>query len=93
MGSNFGGYPSWSAAQAPDEFHLLCMLSNIGIISPKKSLTAEEISEHTRMEVYRVKKLIPKLVQNGYIEISKTEFVDKYYVTAEGIRKVLSMYS
>lgn len=93
MGSNFGGYPPWSDARASEEFHLLCMLSNIGVIHPKKSLSAEEISEYTRMEVSTVKKLLPKLVQNGYIEISKTEFVNKYYVTAEGIRKVLSMYS
>lgn len=93
MGSNFGGYPSWSAAQAPVEFHLLCMLSNIGVIGLKKSLTADEISEHTRMEVSTVKKLLPKLIQNGYIEISEIESVNKYFVTAAGIRKVLSMYS
>ncbi len=85
------GHPSGFAV--PEEFNLLCMLFNMGVIAPERSLTAKEISERIRMEVSAVEGFLPKLIQEGYVMVSKTDFADKYYVTPEGIRKVLSMYS
>jgi DNA-binding MarR family transcriptional regulator len=69
------------------------MLSNIGVITPDKSLTIEELSERTRVEISVIQKLLSKLVQEGYVEVSTIEFTEKYYLTLNGIRKVLSTYS
>lgn len=92
MDSNFHrGYPS--RFSLTDEFNLLCMLSNIGVTTPEKSLTTEEISEHTRMDTHLIEKLLPKLIQDGYITILQSDFSEKYYLTLNGIRKVLSTYS
>lgn len=88
---NLSEHPSKFAV--PEEFHLLCMLFNIGVIMPERSLTIKEISERTNMEVSAIERFLPKLIQEGYVMISKTDFTDKYYVTPGGIRKVLSIYS
>ena len=85
------GYPSRYAL--PDDFHLVCMLSNIGVTTPNRSLTFEEISERTRMEVALIEKLVPKLIRDGYVAVTKTDLKEKYYLTLNGIRKVLSTYS
>ena len=77
----------------PEEFRLLCMLSNIGITTPNKSLTTEEISERISMELSLLEKLLPKLAQDGYVKVSKMDLNEKYHVTINGIRKVLSTYS
>jgi predicted transcriptional regulator len=82
-----------SGFAVPEEFNLLCMLFNIGVITPEKSLTTKEISERTRMDVSAIESFLPKLIHEGYVMVSKTDFTDKYYVTPEGIRKVLSIYS
>lgn len=83
-------YASFSLSE---DFQLLCMLSNIGVITPAKSLTIEELSECTRIEISIIQKLLSKLVQDGYVEVSTIEFTEKYYLTLNGIRKVLSTYS
>ncbi|MCK4953034.1 MarR family transcriptional regulator [Candidatus Bathyarchaeota archaeon] len=83
----------YSSFSLSDDFQLLCMLSNIGVITPAKSLTIEELSERTRLEISVIQKLLSKLVQEGYVEVSTIEFTEKYYLTLNGIRKVLSTYS
>ncbi len=69
------------------------MLSNIGVTSPEKSLSIEEISEHIGVKVSMLEKLLPKLVQDGFVKSLQIDLIEKYYITVNGIRKVLSTYS
>ena len=77
----------------PEEFQLLCMLHNIGATIPEKSLSLPEIRDWTTMEISAVQPQLQNLMGLGYVESTQTEGVDKYHVTLDGIRKVLSMYS
>ena len=67
MSSNFNGGYAYHF-NVTEDFHLLCMLSNIGIINPQKSLTTEEISVHTMIDTSTVKRLLSKLIQEGYVK-------------------------
>jgi len=77
----------------PDEIFFLCMLHNIGAISPEKSLTIDEITRWTAMEPEKARLNIRKLIETNYIQANINAGVERYHVTADGIRKVLSMYS
>jgi DNA-binding IclR family transcriptional regulator len=77
----------------PEEFRLLCMLHNIGATTSERSLTLEQISEWTRMETSALRPCLQKLSELGYVQFIRAEGVDKYHVTLNGIRKVLSIYS
>lgn len=77
----------------PEEIHLLCTLHNIGATASEKSLTLQQISEWTRMEISALRSYLQKLTELGYVQFIKAEGVDKYHVTINGIRKVLSLYS
>ena len=77
----------------PEEFQLLCMLHNIGATTSEKSLPIEKISEWTRMEVSTVELQLRKLVELEFVQLVEAEGVNKYHVTLDGIRKVLSTYS
>jgi len=45
------------------------------------------------MEPQRVRENLEKLISTEYIQKSFREGSERYYVTINGIRKVLSMYS
>ena len=77
----------------PDEIYFLCMLHNIGASSPDKSLTLEEITRWTAMEHEKARSNIQKLIETNYVQVNSSRGVERYHVTADGIRKVLSMYS
>ena len=77
----------------PEEFQLLCMLHNIGATTSEKSLPIEKISEWTRMEISILKFQLEKLVELDFVQRVKAEGVNKYHITLDGIRKVLSTYS
>ena len=77
----------------PEEFQLLCMLHNIGATTSEKSLPIDRISEWTRMETSVVQLQLQKLVELDFVHCTKTEGIDKYHITLNGIRKVLSTYS
>ena len=77
----------------PDDICFLSLLHNIGATSPHKSLTAEEISQWAVMDHDKVIENLSKLADENYVKVHISEGVPKYYVTVEGIRKVLSIYS
>ena len=45
------------------------------------------------MEISTLSSYLQKLTELGYVQFIKAEGVDKYHVTINGIRKVLSIYS
>jgi len=77
----------------PEEFRFLCMLHNIGAISVEKALTAEEIAKWTTIEPKTVQGHLSKLSELGYVKTVKADGTDKYHVSVDGIRKVLTLYS
>ncbi len=88
--------PSSSFSSGPDmseELRLLCMLHNIGATASDRSLTLQQISEWTRMEALALQSCLHKLKEMGYVNNVQAEGIDKYHLTLDGIRKVLSIYS
>jgi len=77
----------------PEDLRLLCMLHNIGAVAPERSLTVKEISEWTTVEASMVQSYLQKFVEEGYVGHIKADDVDRYHLTLNGIRKVLSIYS
>ena len=82
-----------SGPEIPDEMRLLCMLHNIGATESGKSLTIQQISEWTKMDIPALQFHLQKLVELGYVQFIQAEGIDKYHLTLDGIRKVLSIYS
>ncbi|MBS7607490.1 MAG: hypothetical protein QW502_04810 [Candidatus Bathyarchaeia archaeon] len=77
----------------PDEIYLLCILHNIGATEPDKALTLEEIVRWTAMNPSKAEQNLNKLIEDKYVEIKENFGIKKYFITVNGIRKVLSMYS
>ncbi|MEM2610687.1 MAG: hypothetical protein QXS09_03730 [Candidatus Bathyarchaeia archaeon] len=77
----------------PDEIYLLCILHNVGATSPERALTFEEILRWTAMEPPKAEQNLNKLVESRYVEVKEVLGARKYFITVDGIRKVLSMYS
>ena len=69
------------------------MLHNIGATESSKALTIGQISEWTRMEAPELDVHLKKLIELGYAQHFRSEEKDKYHLTIDGIRKVLSLYS
>ena len=82
-----------SGPELPDELRLLCMLHNIGATASERSLTIHQISEWTRMDTPALQFHLQKLIEMGYVQFIQAEGTDKYHLTLDGIRKVLSIYS
>jgi DNA-binding IclR family transcriptional regulator len=82
-----------SGPEIPDKMRLLCMLHNIGATESGKSLTIQQISEWTRMDTPTLHFHLQKLSELGYVQFVQAEGIDKYHLTLDGIRKVLSIYS
>ena len=80
-------------AQIPEEIYFLCMLHNIGAIKPENSLSIYEISLRTAMNPLDVEENLRKLIEARYVKTFLAGKTKRYYVTVDGIRKVLSMYS
>ncbi|MEM1569884.1 MAG: hypothetical protein QXL27_02435 [Candidatus Bathyarchaeia archaeon] len=76
-----------------DEVYFLCMLHNIGMTTPEKSLTIEEISRWTAVEPSKAEENLNKLLKAKYVDVRIISGIKKYFITSDGIRKVLSMYS
>jgi DNA-binding MarR family transcriptional regulator len=77
----------------PEEFRFLAMLHNIGAITPDKALTLDEIAKWTTIDVSTVQSHLGKLIELGYIKTMKIGGNDKYHLSVDGIRKVLTFYS
>lgn len=77
----------------PGEIYMLHILHNIGATSPERALTLEEIARWTAMDPLEAEINLRKLLKDRYISVEETLGVKRYFVTADGIRKVLSMYS
>jgi DNA-binding MarR family transcriptional regulator len=81
------------ADEQPNQLRLLIMLHNIGATEASKALTINQISEWTRMDDPELKGHLQKLIELGYAQHYRSEDLDKYHLTTDGIRKVLSLYS
>ena len=79
--------------EQPNQLRLLIMLHNIGATESSKALTIGQISEWTRMEAPELDVHLKKLIELGYAQHFRSEEKDKYHLTIDGIRKVLSLYS
>ena len=79
--------------ELPEEMRLLVMLHNIGATESGKALTSQQISEWTKMDNPTLQFHFQKLIELGYVQSFHAEGIDKYHLTLDGIRKVLSMYS
>ena len=79
--------------EQPNQLRLLIMLHNIGATESSKALTIGQISEWTRMETPELEVHLKKLIELGYAQHFRSEEKDKYHLTIDGIRKVLSLYS
>ena len=77
----------------PEEIYFLCLLHNVGATSSERSLTLDEIARWTVMDAQNVKAQLEKLVNTDYVQRSFREGSERFHVTINGIRKVLSMYS
>ncbi len=77
----------------PDEIYFLCLLHNVGATSSERSLTVDEISRWTLMEPEKIRENLEKLIKNDYIHVNFSGGAERYHVSINGIRKVLSMYS
>jgi len=77
----------------PEDICFLSLLHNIGATSPRRSLTVEEISRWAAMDYQKVLEKLSRLANERYIEVHISDGIEKYYVTVNGIRKVLSIYS
>lgn len=82
-----------SGSELPDDMRLLVMLHNIGATESAKSLNGQQISEWTKMDNQTLQFHLRKLIELGYVQSFHAEGIDKYHLTLDGIRKVLSMYS
>jgi len=82
-----------ASPQLSDELRLLRMLHNVGATAQEKSLSVEEICRWTEMDSSTVQLHLTKLVEMKYVQPMKADEMDKYHVTLDGMRKVLSMYS
>jgi hypothetical protein len=77
----------------PEEIYLLCLLHNIGATNLERSLTSEEIANWSAIEPEKVRLNVQKLIEANYLQKVLVGETERYQVTANGIRKVLSMYS
>ena len=77
----------------PEDIRFLALLHNIGAISPERSLSIDEIAQWAGIDCWRVKEKLLRLKSQKYINIHINDDVEKYYLTIDGIRKVLSIYS
>jgi hypothetical protein len=77
----------------PDEIYFLCLLHNVGATSIDRSLTIDEICRWTVTEPQKVRDNLEKLISTSYVQRDLREGAERYHVTINGIRKVLSMYS
>lgn len=77
----------------PDDVYFLCMLHNIGTTRPDRSLTLEEIARWTALDPNKVRESLQKLIETNYVQAILSNGIERYHVTVNGIRKVLSMYS
>jgi len=88
-GHSFRSYPE----EQPNQLRLLIMLHNIGATEAQKALTINQISEWTRMDTPELQEHLQKLIELGYAQHFRCDDADKYHLTIDGIRKVLSLYS
>jgi hypothetical protein len=76
-----------------DEIFFLCLLHNTGVTNLDRSLTLEEAANWSSMESDKARGNLDKLIEENYVQKVFIEGVEKYHLTANGIRKVLSIYS
>lgn len=88
-----GPPPPSGGPEVPEDFHLLCVMHNLGATAAEKALSLAEISERVRMEPSAMRLHLSRLVGSGYILSTRVEETERFHLTANGILKVLTMYS
>ncbi len=76
-----------------DPLHILCAMHNMGLISEDRSMTVEEIANRIHLPPQEVRKRLEELLEMGYVHLKKEGPIEKYYLSPEGILKVLSLYT
>ena len=79
--------------EIPDDIRFLTLLHNIGAISPERSLSIEEISRWAAINPHEIREKLLRLSSKKYVDFCINGNVRRYYVTVDGMRKVLSTYS
>ena len=79
--------------EQPNQLRLLIMLHNIGATEASKALAIDQISDWTRMDAPELETHLKNLINLGYVQSFRSDETDKYHLTVDGIRKVLSLYS
>lgn len=79
--------------EQPNQLRLLIMLHNIGATESSKALTIQQISEWTRMDISELQEHLQELIRLGYAHSFRSGDVDRFHLSIDGIRKVLSLYS
>ena len=82
-----------SVNEFPEDIRFLALLHNIGAVSPERSLSIEEIVRWAGIDHWKVKEKLLKLKSERYVDTHVSDDIEKYYLTIDGIRKVLSIYS
>ncbi len=77
----------------PDDVYLLYIMHNVGAINSNRALSIKEISRWASMEEQGVEENLKRLMENGYAEVNMDSGTKKYFITVDGIRKILSIYS
>jgi hypothetical protein len=76
-----------------EEIGLLCLLHNIGATRVHRSLTTQEIANLALVNLQQAAFNLEKLVEADYLQDTIIDGTQRYHLTPNGIRKVLSMYS
>jgi len=79
--------------EIPEDIRFLTLLHNIGAISPERSLSIEEISRWAAVNPHEIREKLLRLSSKKYVDFCINGNVRRYYVTVDGMRKVLSTYS
>jgi len=79
--------------EIPEDIRFLTLLHNIGAISPERSLSIEEISRWAAINPHEIREKLLRLSSKKYVDFCINGNVRRYYVTVDGMRKVLSTYS
>ena len=72
---------------------ILSAMHNMGLLNEERAMTAEEIANRTGLPVEVVRKRIKELSEMGYVKKVEREGTELYYLSPEGILRVLSLYT
>lgn len=69
----------------PDDIQLLAFLNNMGIITPEKQMTLNDICTLLSWTSEKIKKNLQNLVKDNYVNQSYLGHQKSFYLTPKGI--------